>query len=121
MIVGEFSIGDLPKMTNRTAGKQWFSRHKERVKWQRLVEPHCHKLGIVNLKLEKASLTLTRLSSKAPDSDGLVSGFKFVIDSLVKCGVLVDDNYRIIGMPTYLWQYRPKKQGSLITIRIEKP
>ena len=115
----EFSIGDLPKMTNRTAGKQWFSRHKERVKWQRLVEEQCVLTEITNLKLNSAVLTLIRHSSKAPDSDGLVSGFKPVIDSLVKCGVLVDDNYKIIGMPNYKWEYRPKKLGGMITVRIE--
>jgi hypothetical protein len=121
VIVGEFSIPDLPKMTNRTAGKQWFSRHKERVKWQRLVDAQCVMLKITNLKLGSAVLTLTRHSSKAPDSDGLVSGFKPVIDSLVKCGVLVDDNYKIIGMPNFKWEYRTKKLGGMITVRIEKP
>ena len=118
-VIAEFQIGMLPKMTNRSSGKQWFSRHKESVLWRRLVHEQCLLAEITDLKLPKAHLTLTRHSSVAPDSDGLVSGFKVVIDAMVKFGVLLDDNYKIIGMPTYKWEYRPKKLGGMISVRIE--
>lgn len=120
-LVAEFQVNRIPKMTNYLAGKQWFSKHKEAVIWRRLISEQIILLKINDLKLDKAHLTLTRHSSKAPDSDGLVSGFKPVIDALVRFGVIIDDNYKVIGMPTYLWEYRPRKQGGMITVRVEKP
>lgn len=66
--------------------------------------------------LERARLVLTRFSSVAPDPDGLVSGFKHVIDGLVQCGVLSNDRYDNIGMPDYRWQKVPPKAGR---IRVE--
>jgi hypothetical protein len=59
---------------------------------------------------------LTRLSSTEPDFDGLVSGFKVILDSLIKCGVLEDDNPKVIGHPTYAWEKCKKGEGR---IRIE--
>lgn len=119
MLIAEFKIHDLPKMINRTSGKHWINKFKESVKWRGLVGAECYKAEINDLKLDSAVLTLTRHSSKAPDSDGLVSGFKVVIDALVKHGVLIDDNYKIIGMPKYIWEYAPKKQGAFVTVKIE--
>ncbi len=68
--------------------------------------------------LKKAHLTLTRHSSIRPDSDGLVSSFKHVIDGLVDTKIIVDDDYKTIGMPTYLWEKAPAKKG-YITIKVE--
>lgn len=118
-LIAEFTIDDLPKMINRTIGKHWINKHKESVKWRRLISHECAKAKISGLGLDKAHLTLKRYSSRAPDSDGLVSGFKVVLDSLVRAGVMVDDNYKIIGMPTYLWEYRATKYGGMISVRIE--
>jgi hypothetical protein len=56
---------------------------------------------------------------RPPDSDGLVSGFKVIIDSLVKAGVLIDDNFKVIGMPVYTWEYRTRKLGGQMVIKIE--
>lgn len=118
-LIAEFTIRDLPKMINRTSGKHWINKFKESVKWRGLVGAECYKAEINDLKLDSAVLTLTRHSSKAPDSDGLVSGFKVVIDALVKYGVLTDDNYKVIGMPNYKWEYAPKKLGGFIVVKIE--
>lgn len=120
-LVAEFQINNLPKMTNRTIGKHWINKHKESVIWRRLVAEQVTIHRLADLKLNRAILSLVRCSSKAPDSDGLVSGFKVVIDALVKFGVLVDDNYKIIGMPNYKWEYRPKRDGGMIRVKIEKP
>lgn len=118
-LIAEFTIRDLPKMINRTSGKHWINKFKESVKWRGLVGAECYKAEINDLKLDRAVLTLTRHSSKAPDSDGIVSGFKVVIDALVKYGVLTDDNYKVIGMPNYKWEYAPKKLGGFIVVKIE--
>lgn len=51
--------------------------------------------------------------------DGLVSGFKHVIDGLVVAGVIVDDKPSVIGQSQYRWTYRPSKQGGMISVKIE--
>ena len=61
--------------------------------------------------LSRAKLTLTRYSSVCPDPDGLVSSFKSVLDGLVECGVLENDRFTNIGMPTYAWEKAPKNEG----------
>lgn len=119
MVLAEFIIDDLPSMTNRSSGRHWSIRARERVKWQRLVDVHVDKFKLRGLGLEKIKLTFVRFSSKAPDYDGLVSGFKIVMDSLVKSGVMVDDNMKVTGIPFCDWSYRPTKQGGRISVKIE--
>lgn len=118
-LIAEFSIHDLPLMTNGAMSKHWTAKHRERIKWQRLVSVECLNAKIMDLKLNSAILTLTRHSFREPDFDGLVSGFKGVIDSLVKCGVIVDDKPSVIGESKFVWKYAPKKPGGFITVKIE--
>ena len=107
----EFELSGLPKMTNAISN-HWFIRKKEADKWKNLVA-----LALAGQQpkraLAKASLVLTRCSSQPPDPDGLVSGFKHVIDGLVACGVLENDKYENIGFPVYLWEKVPNKQGKI--------
>lgn len=63
--------------------------------------------------LEKAKLTLTRHSSRQPDFDGMVHSFKRIIDALVKCGILIDDNPDVIGSPTYKWAKAARGDGHI--------
>ena len=63
---------------------------------------------------EKATLTLTRRSSVAPDPDGLVSGFKAIVDALVDHGVIVNDRFNNIGMPDYRWEKAPPGKGHVV-------
>lgn len=55
--------------------------------------------------LAKALVMLTRCTAagKCPDFDNLVQGGKHIVDGLVKCGVLADDNQDVIGQPEYRW------------------
>lgn len=118
-LIGEFSIEDLPHMTNKIAGRHWAAKAKERVKWGRLVQHECSRLGISGIGLTTATITFTRHSSKEPDFDGLVSGFKAITDSLKGCGVIVDDKPSVIGQSRFIWCYRPTKQGGMVTVKIE--
>lgn len=107
----------LPKMTNPSGARSthWRVVKAERDHWKNLVA--CHGLSQRPLRpLKRATLRLTRLSSVRPDSDGLVSSFKAVIDGLVLGRVLVDDRYDNIGMPDYRWEKAAPGQGG---IRIE--
>lgn len=69
--------------------------------------------------LKKAKLTLTRCSSICPDSDGLVSSFKHIIDGLVRGRVLVNDKFENIGMPEYLWEKAAKGSGH-VKIKVQE-
>ncbi len=66
--------------------------------------------------LFEAKLTLVRCSSSEPDFDGLVSSFKYVVDTLKDCGVIVDDKMRNIGQSSYQWEYAPPKKGMIIVV-----
>lgn len=120
-LIAEFDIMGLPKMTNSFNRAHWTHRHKESIKWKRNISSLCAQFQIAGMGLEKADLTLTRHSSKEPDMDGLVSGFKYVIDGLVKAGVIVDDKPSVIGQSQYKWIYRATKYGGMITVKIEEP
>ncbi len=66
--------------------------------------------------LKRARVTCIRYSSVSPDSDGLVTGFKPLIDGLVACGVLENDRYENIGMPDYRHVPVPPKKGRVVII-----
>ena len=87
-------------------------------KWKKMVS-----LVVVGKKpsqpLKKAKLTLTRYSSVCPDSDGLVSGFKRIVDGLVEAGILENDKFVNIGMPDYRWEKALPKNGR-VTVTVEE-
>lgn len=116
----EFEIVGLPRMTNKS-GKSghWRVLHSEATLWKQLTGWAVRKHSRPPTPLKHARLTLTRHSSAAPDSDGLVSGFKHVIDGLVEAGVLENDRWINIGMPTYRWSKAPMKAGK-ITVVVEE-
>jgi Holliday junction resolvase RusA-like endonuclease len=114
----EFEINGLPKRINQSYNKHWYCRKEEADKWLKYVS-----LIITGKKppnpLLKARLTLIRHSSVCPDSDGLVSSFKHVIDALRKSGVIVDDKFQNVGMPTYLWELAKRGQGKIV-VKVEE-
>lgn len=117
MLIAEFEIMGLPKMRNRMSFN-WRMAKLEADKWKNHVIGQCESLSITNLNLDKAKLTFTRYSTSEPDFDGLVSGFKHVLDGLVRAKVIIDDKASIIGQPTFKWEKSKPKQGK-IKIRIE--
>ncbi len=111
-----FELAGLPKLTN-SLRVHWRVKHNESVKWKQLVK---EKLSWVPPHpMKKAKITLTRCSSREPDFDGLVSGFKHVLDGLVEAGVLQNDKPSVIGQPTYLWEHAGPRAGK-IKIRVEE-
>jgi hypothetical protein len=114
----EFRIDGLPKMANHLLRGHWRVKHAHAVKWKRAVKTAL----LFHVKpaqpLTSAALQLTRHSSAEPDFDGLVSGFKAVIDSLVECGVIKSDKPSCVKSE-YLWRKgRPGK--GYITVRVEE-
>lgn len=104
-------------MTN-AGSRNWRAAHSHAKAWKRSVWAAVWPLRPPE-PLKKARLTLTRHSSSRPDTDGLVSGFKHIIDGLVEARVLEDDSFEHIGMPDYRWEKAKSGQGH-VSIKVEE-
>jgi len=108
------TLEGLPRMQNPSGRKShWRVIKQERDHWKRYLSLliHDHKCVRPHAPLKKARLRLTRFSSLCPDPDGLVSGFKAIVDGLVFAGILENDRMENIGMPDYRWEKAPRGQG----------
>lgn len=70
--------------------------------------------------LERAQLIMVRHAHRMLDYDGLVGSLKPVVDALVTCGVLKDDSWKVTGAWVVDQQFRPKKNGPLLTIHVSE-
>lgn len=108
----------LPKI-NAADGLHWRTRRDMREAWENRVWAMS-----VNRKpvqpLQAARVTVVRHSSSEPDYDGLVQTGKWLIDALVKIGILADDAPSVIGVPTYRWQQASPREGK-VTLYVEEP
>lgn len=83
---------------------------REKNKWLELIA--LHTVGRRPKKpLKRAAIRIVRCSAKAPDFDGMAGSGKFLIDPLVKLGILIDDNMEIIGQPEYAWVKAKRGEG----------
>ena len=113
----KFTIKDLPLTRNKLADRRW-ARKKEADKWHELVRHHAQ-LQRPQAPLKKATLHLVRHSSRCCDYDGLVSSFKYVVDGLVKVGIIIDDNMKVIDKPLYEWEKAARNEG-YITVEVRE-
>ena len=112
----EIEINGLPRMTNNQ-WTNWRVRAADVRKWKELVYFHAMRHR-PDEPLTKARLTLTRFSLMRPDYDGLVSGFKCIIDGLILSKIIIDDNHDVIGIPEYKWEKIGHRKGK-IAIKVE--
>lgn len=106
-----FDLPGLPRMQNPSGRAQhWAVMNKEANEWKSAVRLAVHGKA-PSAPLKFAKLKLTRHSSVMPDPDGLVSGFKRVVDGLKLAGVIEDDSMLNIGMPHYVWEPTPRGKG----------
>ncbi len=115
--VVEFKIMGLPKSSNTLLRRHWALVSKEKKMWHHFVLVNC--MTYEAEPMTKARLTLTRYSSVEMDADNLAASFKFVVDGLVKAGVILDDKPSVIGQPQYFWKKTTPKNGH-ITVRVEE-
>lgn len=109
----EIELPGLPK--NANARLHWCARHRENLVWKDAVG-WAVKGKLPTAPLKHAKLTCIRYSSKPTDCDNVVAGFKPIIDGLVEHGILEDDKWNNIGMPTYRWEKCPPKAGKVRVI-----
>jgi len=95
-------IAGLPSMNSSGFRNHW-ARRGEKHRWYEevriAVRGRCPARPLTLAQVE-----ITRHSgSRRPDYDNLVQGGKFLLDGLVRSGVLSGDNPGVIGVPIYLW------------------
>jgi hypothetical protein len=120
----ELELPGLPRMVNPSGRPMhWAIRAKEARKWKRDVSLAVIAAGPAPIRfpLKRARLEFTRFSSVEPDFDGLVSGFKWIQDALVHCGVLENDRMSNIGQPRYHWKRVPRGRGKIRIVLIPVP
>lgn len=108
----EFEIKGLPRMTNKQARNSWQARMVEANKWKNEVVKECFGKE-PSEPLKKATITLTRFSSYEPDFDGIVSGFKHILDGLKIAKIIIDDKMSVIGNPEYKWEKAKQREGKI--------
>lgn len=112
----KFELPGLPKTLN--ARMHWAIKMKENQKWKKLV--HFMTVGKRPLRpIPRAHLTLTRFSTREPDFDNLVSGFKPIVDALVECKILENDKMSNIGISDFRWEKCAPKKGKIKVEMIE--
>lgn len=114
----ELTLHCLPKSLNKKLrwGAKW-ANIKENKGFDLLI------FGMVRNRLptqplKKARISIVRHSWRTLDFDGLVGSMKPVVDALVSAGVLADDNWNTVGAWDIDQQFRPKKEGPLVTISV---
>ena len=106
-------INEVAPMLNGKDGlmrMHWAKRRKLQEKWTWLIS------SVTNAKIKgRVSITYTRSSVTAPDWDNLCASFKTIGDALVKNGVIVDDNPRVVERFIPKWR-KAKNNKDLKTI-----
>jgi Holliday junction resolvase RusA-like endonuclease len=102
-----FSVGYLPPMNTSSTRRHWSHAHREVKRWRAIVAVQRPKPA---QPLERALVTLVRLSSSRPDYDNMVFSWKECRDSLVHCGFVVDDSPEHMEM-IYRWEKVAPKRG----------
>lgn len=109
----------LPKIITNGPQGSWWSAHREAKRWHKLILNH---IVLNRLKpiepFKKVKLTLVRYSSVRPDFDNLHASFKYVVDGLVRAGVLIDDCDAVI-VERSVRHEKVKALNGRITIEVE--
>ncbi len=119
MYILDVQLHSLPDSLNkglRGHRMKYFAKNK---KWDFLI------LGMVRNRLpptplKRARITIVRHFWRSLDYDGLVGSMKPIVDALVDAGVIVDDSYQVTGPWVVTQEFRPKKEGPLLTVRVEE-
>lgn len=105
-------IDGVPELPNRIMRSHWSKISKHANLWKKLVA-----MRAVGKKppypLARSQAILTRCSARKPDYDNLVASFKPVVDGLINCGIIVDDNPAYFSAE-YKWEKIPQKQAHIL-------
>lgn len=92
-------VNELTPSLNKWQRLHWAQRSKIKEQWQWLIkaeQPKKHDGSVV--------ITYTRVSTQPMDLDGVGGSFKAIGDALTKCGVIEDDNPKIVTELKLRWE-----------------
>jgi len=112
-----FSVGYLPAMNTSATRRHWSHAHREVKRWRAIVAAQTAGKRPTR-PLERARVTMIRLSARAPDHENLAMSFKAALDSLVHCGVLVNDGPAHVER-IYRWDRAAPGRGC-VGIKVEE-
>jgi len=115
-----FEIDEPTPSLNKLLRGHWSKNHKLRSKWSWLV-----RAGLSNAnyfarpQLQKAKITIERYGSRVLDTDNCRGGTKYLTDSLVQHGILLNDTPAVIGEPV-IFQMVGKERKTVVRIEVVK-
>ena len=111
------NIETLPKSLNKAFGAGRWGRSKQNKMFDLMIASMLR--GSLPAKpLQKAHISLTRHFYRTLDYDGLVGSLKPVVDALVTAGLLIDDNWKVLGVWDCDQKFRAKKLGPLLVVKV---
>lgn len=114
MIVLE--IDEPTPSVNYMLGYHWSKKLRFRKRWGWLVKAAMLRAKVHQPpKLSRARLTIERYGSRILDSDNFRAGTKWLQDSLVSEGIIVDDTPAVIGEPILI-QHAGKVRKTVVRI-----
>ena len=114
----DLTFHELPPSLNVTLRKHWKAQRRVGKHWDDIVAQAL--IGkMPPAPLAQARITIVRHFWASMDYDGVVGSMKPVVDALVSAGVIADDRWKVTGPWIIDQKFRPKKEGPLLTLRVE--
>jgi len=102
-------------MNTSATRRHWSVAHREVKRWRAIVATYRPK---PSQPLLYARVTCVRMSTREPDYENLTMSFKAAVDSLVHCGIVVDDSPAHMER-IYRWAKARPRCGR-VAIRVEE-
>lgn len=113
-----YVIDDIPPSNNRFLGKnRRFEYNKEKKDWAFKVNQSIHKLPKEPLTRAKVHIHYVFPDNRKRDPDNY-SG-KFILDPLVKAGVLIDDSFKVVRLELSCVVEKGKKQTYVFVTEVK--
>jgi Holliday junction resolvase RusA-like endonuclease len=104
-------ISGTPPSLNQWSRMHWAKAAKIKKQWENdilytfLAESHCNR---ISFPYQKASVKIVYYfaTNRRRDADNL--NLKFLLDGIVKAGIIKDDSTKVIGQPETAWEVDKK-------------
>tara|TARA_Y100000592_G_C5415740_1_gene290523 strand:- start:709 stop:1110 length:402 start_codon:yes stop_codon:yes gene_type:complete len=113
----KFSFDIVPPSLNISLRTHYHKRNKLFKDYYNLVFALTKDL-IPPKPLEKATIKIERHYYRMLDYDNCISSYKCVVDALIHCEIIKDDNWKTIGAWKLDQIFRPKKEGPKSVIEV---
>ena len=113
-----FRVDHIPKSLNSTLSLKTRSYHQyNRYKqdWKTIVQS-CVSSMIPSNPIKSPLIKITRYYYRFLDYDNLVGSMKPLVDGLVSCRIIEDDNYETTGQWDVSQEKVPKKDGGYLEV-----